>query len=610
MKKFIPLLLIVSLILGLYPCNVMAQELTFDSISIESIDAVTKNLSLASQINGVNYSWSTSDENVITSEGIVKRPMLGEADATVTVKATGGGGSTEFVVTVKAFQNVQEVITKTKNQLNFSVLSHESINEVTRDLYLPATWQSGAYIYWESSNENLISVSGKTGVVKRPPFGEGISCVILTAYIGLDNQIESKSFLVRVKEQEIGRNYSRALKKAMQDFDKEFLSAQNLLAVRNNLVIPQVKNENITVSFLSQNPQVLTDNGVVTRSVYTDNIANFIVTLTYGYEKTHLSYSMIVKAIADDELTQKLEEDLSWIVSKLEENHDLSKLTESMTFPQKGPNGSTLRYDSSNTSVLTNSGTVQQSQTEQRVTLTIYANLNDKTLSRSLVVVIPKQNSYQVSQGASSGGSSYGGSEIFGGSGEVLLETNLGVNYVQTLFYDVAQTHWASKEIYGLKEKNIICGNGNGYFYPDNYLTREELVKMIVLSGGYSTDGEIPFFDVHPTHWSYPYVVSAYTNGIISGKSKELFGCGENVTRQDAAVIMYNILKKKGFDFENLNSADAFEDWEEIGTYARIAVSDMRKAGIINGRDNNEFKPLENLKRSEAAAMIWRLLQL
>ena len=276
MKKFIVFLLISSLILSFYPCSVMAQSLTFDAISIERIDSVTKNLSLSQEINGVNYTWSTTDSSVITTDGIVKRPSVGQNDAQVKITATGGGTTTEFNITVKAFQNAQEVISKTKNELKFNVLSNENINEVTEDLYLPSKWDNGANIYWESSNESLVEVNGKKGLVKRPPFGEGIACAIVTAHISLDGETSSKSFLVRVKEQEIGRNYSNALKTMMDDFDKEFVSAQNMLAIRNDLIVPDIVSDKIDVSFISMNPDVLSDDGKIKRSVYTDEIVTFV----------------------------------------------------------------------------------------------------------------------------------------------------------------------------------------------------------------------------------------------------------------------------------------------------------------------------------------------
>lgn len=611
MKKFMLFLLISSLILSFYPCSVMAQGLTFADISIESIDEpITKNLSLSQEINGVNYTWSTSNSNVITVDGIVKRPPLGQSNATVTITAAGGGTTTEFIVTVKAFQSAEEVISKTKNELKFNVLSSENINEVTEDLYLPAKWDNGANIYWESSNENLIAVSGKKGIVKRPPFGEGIACTILTAHISLDGETSSKSFLVRVKEQEIGRNYSQALKKMMEDFDKEFTGAQNLLAIRSDLVIPNIQSDKIDVSFLSMNPETLSDDGKITRSVYTDNIVSFVVSLTYGYEETHLSYSMIVKAVNDDELTGKLEEDVAWVIAQLNEKHDLTRLAENLSLPQSGPNGSALSYISNNTLALTNGGEIKQSQSQQSAIFTISASMNQKTVSQSVNITIPKQNRYQ-DEGSldySGGSLTGGGSVISGGTGEVTLETD--IEKLNIPFNDVSESHWAAESIYGLRDKGVVSGSGNGYFYPDSYLTREELVKMVVLATNQMCDGEIPFYDIHPTHWSYPYVVSAYTKGIINGKSKEYFGRGENVTRQDAAVIIYNTLKEVGFDFDNLDSGAMFSDYNSVSIYARIAVSQMQKAGLINGRNNNQFSPLENLKRSEAAAMIWRMTKL
>ena len=41
---------------------------------------------------------------------------------------------------------------------------------------------------------------------------------------------------------------------------------------------------------------------------------------------------------------------------------------------------------------------------------------------------------------------------------------------------------WAHEAIEYLAENDVINGDGNGNFLPDNNITREEFVKMIVLA--------------------------------------------------------------------------------------------------------------------------------
>ena len=53
-----------------------------------------------------------------------------------------------------------------------------------------------------------------------------------------------------------------------------------------------------------------------------------------------------------------------------------------------------------------------------------------------------------------------------------------------------------------------------------------------------------------------------------------------------------------------------FSDDEMISDYAKDAVYTLRGAEIINGLSDKEFAPLENATRSQAAKMIYGLLEL
>jgi len=58
-------------------------------------------------------------------------------------------------------------------------------------------------------------------------------------------------------------------------------------------------------------------------------------------------------------------------------------------------------------------------------------------------------------------------------------------------FNDVAPDHWAYKYILGAKENKIINGDENGNFNPEDDITNEEIVKMIVCLLGYDTMAEM-----------------------------------------------------------------------------------------------------------------------
>ena len=82
-----------------------------------------------------------------------------------------------------------------------------------------------------------------------------------------------------------------------------------------------------------------------------------------------------------------------------------------------------------------------------------------------------------------------------------------------------------------------------------------------------------------------------------------MFGSGENVTRQDMAVIIYNAMIKSGITLETQELE--FSDKHLISDYAKNAVSALTKAGVINGLSDNTFNPAGEATRAEAAKMIY-----
>ena len=61
----------------------------------------------------------------------------------------------------------------------------------------------------------------------------------------------------------------------------------------------------------------------------------------------------------------------------------------------------------------------------------------------------------------------------------------------ENLFNDVEGGHWAYQYISATKDRGIINGDENGNFHPDNSITNEEIVKMIVCLLGYGEMAEM-----------------------------------------------------------------------------------------------------------------------
>lgn len=185
-----------------------------------------------------------------------------------------------------------------------------------------------------------------------------------------------------------------------------------------------------------------------------------------------------------------------------------------------------------------------------------------------------------------------------------------GQEAAQTAFDDIASVPWAAEAIGQLSQMGAVNGRSEGKFEPNESVTREEAVKMIVLTFGIPTEGATAaFIDVTLDSWYYPYVAAAKENGITNGVGGSRFGTGEQILRQDLAVMLHQIYIDQ--TQEPLTEAvQVFADYDEISPYAQQAVSRLSTLGIVNGREGNRFVPQDPVTRAEAAKMIYQTFQL
>ncbi len=172
---------------------------------------------------------------------------------------------------------------------------------------------------------------------------------------------------------------------------------------------------------------------------------------------------------------------------------------------------------------------------------------------------------------------------------------------------DVDKDDWYFESVEELSEKGIISGDGSGKFMPNDNVTREQFLKMLIEAAGIETEeAENTFADVKDL-WYKPYVLKAKDFGIVNGISDTEFGIGSHITRQDMAVMISRTIEKLGIETET-NDVSDFADIGMVSDYAKDAVKFMKSIGLIEGY-NNEYRPDDNLTRAEAAKVICGLLK-
>ena len=176
------------------------------------------------------------------------------------------------------------------------------------------------------------------------------------------------------------------------------------------------------------------------------------------------------------------------------------------------------------------------------------------------------------------------------------------------VFNDIADADWAKQAITSLADKNIISGYGNGTFRPNSFVTREEFVKMLVLTLNISLSSSSENFDdIDSSDWCHPYVCAAISAGIVNGIDAANFGKGMVITREQMATMTYRAINTVGKSLSGVDREE-FADASSISPWAAEACTAMHKAGIINGVGNNSFAPKDNVTRAQAAKILYEVM--
>ncbi len=121
---------------------------------------------------------------------------------------------------------------------------------------------------------------------------------------------------------------------------------------------------------------------------------------------------------------------------------------------------------------------------------------------------------------------------------------------------------------------DVMVGDQNGNFNPDQKVTRNEMAVVIAKMMNLPLGGNHPFKDVPA--WADKYVAALYNNGITSGTSATTYGGNNNVTTKEAGLMMMKTLGYFVFDGEygddwglaTIRQANKINLFEDMGVFA------------------------------------------
>ncbi|MDR2605674.1 MAG: trypsin-like peptidase domain-containing protein [Oscillospiraceae bacterium] len=170
-------------------------------------------------------------------------------------------------------------------------------------------------------------------------------------------------------------------------------------------------------------------------------------------------------------------------------------------------------------------------------------------------------------------------------------------------FTDVPANAWYYNDVKVSFESGIVGGTTDSTYSPNSELTIAQALKMAAVIHSLYTTGKAGFVQGSP--WYKCYSDYALVNGILSAEPADY---NANITRTGFAQIFSKALPDEALPIINYISDDYIPDVLAADAFSSD-VYKLYRAGILTGSDSiGSFKPDSNIKRSEVAAIVARMI--
>lgn len=173
-------------------------------------------------------------------------------------------------------------------------------------------------------------------------------------------------------------------------------------------------------------------------------------------------------------------------------------------------------------------------------------------------------------------------------------------------FEDI-EGHWAQADIEEMWEKGVVAGITSTAFGPDLKITRAEFAAIIVRALNLTAaDGIVAFADVDAGAWYAEEVAAAAAVGLLNGY-EGYFRPEDHITREEMSVVIvkaYQFIGKATVT----GQISRYHDSKDISTWALSYADQAVSSGLMSGITDTFFAPQENATRAQVTSLIKRLL--
>lgn len=181
--------------------------------------------------------------------------------------------------------------------------------------------------------------------------------------------------------------------------------------------------------------------------------------------------------------------------------------------------------------------------------------------------------------------------------------------------YTDTNTHaWYHDGVHFCVENGLMVGYGDNIFKPDNSTTRAMITVMLWrLEGSPVVNHLLDFEDVPAEAWYTEAVRWAKSEGVVEGYGNGFFGPDDDVTREQMVTILWRYAKYKGYDVsvgEDTNIL-SYNDALDVAEYAIPAMQWACGSGMVVGKETEDgegmiLDPKGVTTRAQMATMMMR----
>jgi len=179
-------------------------------------------------------------------------------------------------------------------------------------------------------------------------------------------------------------------------------------------------------------------------------------------------------------------------------------------------------------------------------------------------------------------------------------------------FADVKESDWFYDNVMFVYTHSLMIGTNTDpkLFSPNMITTRGMFVTILYRLDGYPDVNAFinPFTDNPSGAWYHDAAIWAASNNIDSGYGNDLFGAGDDITREQLATTLMNYIKFKGYALPG-GQAEVFRDESDMSAWTLDAIRLLRVIGVIGGKPDNIYDPQGTATRAETAAIVTRFIK-